>query len=372
MSDTNGSAVAAVQWMEVERMKKLAYSEIANRYPLMEGTEFHRFCERVRDEGFDPTRPIILLPGGKEVLEGRNRLRACIANNIPVAFKMWDGECGSPENFAVSFNRDRMHYNASQLAMIAADEIKRRTAQKAESSDALMRHSQRQEIKAEAETQGVSPRMVEYAIEAQEKSPPAIQQAIRDGEVSIPDAIKVAALPEQTQEEALQKVRAGEARSLDGATRTKPAAKPPAPSPKPAAPAPVIAPPVAKADIDDGFGDAHEGTTQVEALAAAEPDRDANGVVIPADLLDVFNNTMFADAVRYCDELMRITKAADWNPYLAMAPVTTSIELIRSHFKGCDSHLVCTACSGKGCNQCRKTGFLSRWRVEELAAQKGK
>ena len=53
------------------------------------------------------------------MLDGRNRLRACIEKGIPPTFREWTGP-GSPLDLVISLNLQRRHLTQSQRAMIAA------------------------------------------------------------------------------------------------------------------------------------------------------------------------------------------------------------------------------------------------------------
>ena len=107
---------------------------VADAYPLMQGTEFDEFCEGFRN-GYDPVYPLqmIRLPDGtRQILCGRNRLRACINMGVkPVFAPDYTGdapaEIGSRSNTRTNYTKDQLAGIASNLTpLFARDaEVKR-------------------------------------------------------------------------------------------------------------------------------------------------------------------------------------------------------------------------------------------------------
>ncbi len=95
---------------------KLEAHPAAELFPLIEGAEFQELVEDIRANGL---RTPILLHPDERVLDGRNRLRACLAAGVEPRFETWDGN-GSPFELVVSLNLRRRHLNESQRAMLAA------------------------------------------------------------------------------------------------------------------------------------------------------------------------------------------------------------------------------------------------------------
>jgi hypothetical protein len=93
----------------------------ADEFPLMQGTDFDRFVADVEAHGL--YKPVILCPDGKRIADGRNRFRVCQRLGIEPTFETLGPEFDSDEKIAdciKSANLQRMHYTASQRAMIAA------------------------------------------------------------------------------------------------------------------------------------------------------------------------------------------------------------------------------------------------------------
>ena len=91
------------------------FHPVANAFPLLAGDQFEDLVLDVEAHGL---REAITLHH-EEILDGRNRYRACIRAKVEPRFVEWD--CvGTPESFVISKNLARRHLTAGQRAMIAA------------------------------------------------------------------------------------------------------------------------------------------------------------------------------------------------------------------------------------------------------------
>lgn len=108
------------------------YHEIANLFPLMQGDEFESLKADVRAHGL--LEPIMLYTDGS-VLDGRNRLRACIETGVAPRFEHWQGGDSITEltAYVVSKNMRRRHLDSGQRAAIAvqAEDLVRRLEEEA-------------------------------------------------------------------------------------------------------------------------------------------------------------------------------------------------------------------------------------------------
>lgn len=93
----------------------------ADLFPLLEGAEFEALCRSVRERGLE--FPILLFydqdkedDGCDLVLDGRNRLRACIAEDVDPRFELWDGS--DPFEYVWAHNAVRRHLEAGQRAAL--------------------------------------------------------------------------------------------------------------------------------------------------------------------------------------------------------------------------------------------------------------
>src|SRR5262249_13857461 len=92
----------------------MRFHPLADIFPLLEGEEFKTLVEDIRSNGLH--EPIVLYQG--QILDGRNRQRACLEAGIEPRFKQYSGS--DPLAFIVSLNLTRRHLNESQRAMVAA------------------------------------------------------------------------------------------------------------------------------------------------------------------------------------------------------------------------------------------------------------
>lgn len=83
-------------------------------FPLMEGEPWREFVESIRLQGL--LEPIVV--DGKTILDGRNRMRACMSLQVAPKIKQWNHE-GSAVDFIVSMNITRRHLDAADRALLA-------------------------------------------------------------------------------------------------------------------------------------------------------------------------------------------------------------------------------------------------------------
>ena len=88
----------------------------AEIFPLMQGDEFADLVQDIKANGL--LESIWVTPAG-ELLDGRNRVRACIAAGVAVQSRVYEGD--DPVAFAISLNLKRRHLTTGQRAAIAAD-----------------------------------------------------------------------------------------------------------------------------------------------------------------------------------------------------------------------------------------------------------
>ncbi len=92
----------------------LEFSSTANLFPLMSDDEFAALKDDIRQHG--QLEPIWTREG--EIIDGRNRYRACLELGIEPITREWNGT-GSVVDFAVSANLHRRHLSSGQKAVIA-------------------------------------------------------------------------------------------------------------------------------------------------------------------------------------------------------------------------------------------------------------
>ena len=91
------------------------YHSAAELFPLIEGEDFERLVADIDTNG--QREAIVVLPTG-EILDGRNRYRACDRLRIKPIIRVY--ACDTPLAYVISLNLHRRHLNESQRAMVAS------------------------------------------------------------------------------------------------------------------------------------------------------------------------------------------------------------------------------------------------------------
>lgn len=185
----------------------MKYHPLADVFPLIEGAEFDALVADVAKQGL--LEAIITLDGN--ILDGRNRYRACVAAGVEPHFEVFEG--ADPVAFVVSKNVARRHLDESQRALAAA-------------KIATLQHGQRQSGQlAAVQTQdgaasllNVGERSVRRAREVLNEGAPELVRAVEAGRVSVSAAADVATLPKVEQTEIVAK---GEREILEAAKRIR-------------------------------------------------------------------------------------------------------------------------------------------------------
>ena len=164
-----------------------AFHPLADIFPLIEGNDFEELVADIKANGL--IEPIVLLDD--QVLDGRNRYRACIAAGVEPLFVPYRGE--HPAAYVVSMNVVRRHLSESQRAMAAA---KLATLKQGDNQ-----HSEGLPIGRSSELLNVGERSVARAREVLDHGAPELQTAVERGEVSVSAAADVATLPAVEQRE---------------------------------------------------------------------------------------------------------------------------------------------------------------------------
>ena len=185
----------------------MKYHSLADVFPLIEGAEFDALVADVAKQGL--LEAIVTLDG--DILDGRNRYRACVAAGVEPHFEVFEG--ADPVAFVVSKNVARRHLDESQRALAAA---KIATLQKG-------RPIENASIEAFSQNDAaallnVSRSGVQRAREVLNEGTPELVKAVEAGRVSVSAAADVATLPKVEQTEIVAK---GEREILEAAKRIR-------------------------------------------------------------------------------------------------------------------------------------------------------
>lgn len=214
----------------------------ATLFPMMRGKELGQLVDDIAANGL--REEIVLYEG--QILDGRNRLRACELAGVKPRFVAWDGR-GSPLAFVLSRNLHRRHLDESQRSVIAArakemfkdDAAERQRAHQFGSRDAnppsevrqgrkrrvssvcVNLHTPRGVNAQAAELLNVSSKSVATATRVLAAGDEQVIAAVEEGRISVSDAASIVELPKPRQREALRMVRSGKTRTLRAAAKVK-------------------------------------------------------------------------------------------------------------------------------------------------------
>jgi N6-adenosine-specific RNA methylase IME4 len=187
------------------RIKAPGFHPLAEIFPLIEGDEFAGLVDDIRANGL--REPVVLHDG--QVLDGRNRLRACEVAGVACRFEDYTGD--DPVGYVISLNLCRRHLGESQRAMVAAKLANLRDGQRADLVEGLP-------IGRASELLSVGDRSVARAREVQGRGAPELIRAVEAGKVSVSAAADVATQPIETQREIVAR---GEREILEAAKQIR-------------------------------------------------------------------------------------------------------------------------------------------------------
>lgn len=189
----------------------------ADMFPMMHDGDLESLEADIGDRGLIDPITLIEVDAGygngtkrQMVLDGRNRLKACLLAKVEPRFHLYDGT--EPYGFAVAKNRERRHLTPSQYAacVTAALPALREEASKRQATStggatpqlgAEVRQAAKgkrapKSSKAAAATVGVSARLVEDAAAVAKRDPELLEHA-KSGRVSVGMARKITEIGDQ-------------------------------------------------------------------------------------------------------------------------------------------------------------------------------
>ncbi len=176
--------------------RAIEFHPVANIFPLIEGEEFDKLVEDIRANGL--VEPIWLHPEDQQIIDGRNRYRACCKAGVEPLVRNWSGK-GSLVEFVLSLNLHRRHLTPSQRACLATDILPLLEEEARKRQLASLRQNQqpvpekiperdRGEARQKAATAiAVNPRYVSDAKKLKERAP-AVYDKVRAGSFSLQQA----------------------------------------------------------------------------------------------------------------------------------------------------------------------------------------
>jgi len=182
--------------------------KIADLFPMMDEFDFANLNKDISTNGYDSERPIVLYEG--KILDGRNRYKSCIENNINPTTIQYKGS--NPVEYVISTNLNRRHLNSSQRACISVDalplfeeEAKKRMTigMNQYSPTELIQEGKGESTEQAGKIAGVSGRYVAEAKRLKEESPDSFE-SVRKGEKTITEVVKERKIEQRKQKIAEQ------------------------------------------------------------------------------------------------------------------------------------------------------------------------
>lgn len=169
----------------------LSIHPLAEIFPPMDGEAFQALVTDIRANGL--REPIIIHEG--QVLDGRNRYRACVEVGVEPITKAWD-QRGDALTFVISKNLHRRHLDEGQRAMVAARIANMQQGARTDITQICGRSQPEA-----AKLLNVGMRTVQKAKVIIEKAIPELRSAVEAGKVSVSAAEDVATRPKEEQRE---------------------------------------------------------------------------------------------------------------------------------------------------------------------------
>jgi hypothetical protein len=322
---------------------------------MMSREEIAELAKDIKANGL--RQKIVLdMPDGA-ILDGRNRYAACKIAGVKPEFEVYAGN--DPIGYVLSLNLNRRHLTEVQRAEVATNVATLRqgsnrfekkvevhtctsTKSRADANDSAKSDSKT--VKEAAAEVGVSVRAVKQARKIKETAAPELVEAMRQGDVSLRAAEKIAAKPVDVQKkivaaanpvEALKEVEAE-----DDGLPTKDRAGNPLPD--------VPALRQAFADAEQYFGAALNHLTQITKIAGKLK----------------------------CDEHGKHPPGATWyNKNAASLTVKKNIEGLKQVFRFASPYAICPFCKGHGkdsyskCMRCDGLGWLCETNFKDIPEQ---
>jgi len=173
---------------DLKLKEKYPFHPVADIFPLMSGKQFDDLVMDIERNG--QREPIWLYDG--QVIDGRNRARACCGLCIEPVTKEWNGSESNLISFVVSLNLHRRHLDESQRAMVAAKIVNMPNHRPDKGANL---HSSCQA----GEMLHVSERSVKTARKVQGAGAAELKEAVEQGRVSVSAAADIVDLPQVEQ-----------------------------------------------------------------------------------------------------------------------------------------------------------------------------
>ncbi len=187
-------------------MRKLSLHPACKLFPQLPKDELRALAADIKNNGLQNS--IVLYEG--QILDGRNRWLACKIAKVKPTFVQWNGS-GSPVAWVISENLVRRHLTSSQRAVIALDilpMLEREAGERRTSGTTLLKLSANGKGKASQIAARLTKSNSAYVatLKAIGKTAPELIEKVRAGDLSVPDAKRLADIPKEKRQELLRAV----------------------------------------------------------------------------------------------------------------------------------------------------------------------
>ena len=211
-------------------MNELSIHEVANLFPAMSADEYAELLSDIRANGLHEA----LWTYQGALIDGRHRYRACQELGIEPTTREWDGR-GSLVTFVVGLNLHRRHLTSSQRAMLAL-EVEKLFAAETHVGRPAKNNTRIGEIfpqfpdlpesntnngRAKDQAAAIVGTNSHYVTDAKKiaASAPELVERVKSGDMSIPEAKKLASAPVLMRTAAIEKMASGQAKDVRSAMR---------------------------------------------------------------------------------------------------------------------------------------------------------
>jgi hypothetical protein len=180
----------------------LDFHPLAALFPLIEGQDFEALVADIAAHGL--LEPIVLYEG--QILDGRNRYRACQRLHLPYAYVEYQGQ--APLDHVISLNVRRRHLTTGQKALLAAA-LANMTVGGDRRSDhsAILQNDQVSQAEAAARFD-VSVRTVADAQKLRSRQAWVLIEAVEEGWLKVSGAVRLLDEPPEIQQRVIAQARA--------------------------------------------------------------------------------------------------------------------------------------------------------------------
>ena len=211
-------------------MPDVPFHEAARIFPLLEGDDFDKMVEDIRENGL--LVPIEIFED--KIIDGRNRYRGCLLAGIEPDFV--EVEADDPIAYVISLNLHRRHLTDGERA-VAADEARDFYEKQAKERQKLSKGRGKKgpdtspDLNKTGDARdkvgaafGVSGKTVDRMRQVREDGVPELTEAVKKHDLPVATAAKLAELSKPEQQKAL---KGGKAAIKEAIASTKPETPPP-------------------------------------------------------------------------------------------------------------------------------------------------